>query len=120
MTRASRFENAESISDQKYTQTAYIYFDKQMLNFLNSFKARLESVSNEMITPQEERVFDLVMMMVTHKKREMEQFMKRNSWFLRSGRWKKESFFSLGAMNLTAKNSHLNILFLSTYRKTPL
>ena len=89
VTRASRFENAESISDQKYTQTAYICFDKQMLNFLNSFKARLESVSNE-ITPQEERVFDLVMIMVAHKKREMEQYMNRQSWFLRSGRWKKK------------------------------
>jgi hypothetical protein len=70
---------------QKYGSESYIYFDMFMLNFVNSFKARLESNQNEM-TPIEERTFFHVFIKLLQIRREMEAHLLENAWYLRRGR----------------------------------
>ena len=71
--------------DQKYGSESYIYFDRFMSNFVNSFKARLESNQNE-ITPIEERTFVHVFNTLLQIRREMEAHLLENAWYLRRGR----------------------------------
>jgi len=60
-------------------------FDRFRLNFVNLFNARLESNENER-TPIEERALFRVFNSLLHIRREMENEMYKNAWYLRRGR----------------------------------
>jgi hypothetical protein len=64
---------------------SYDNFDIFMLNFVNSFKARLESNVDE-ITPKEEQIFFLIFYILVHIRREMKDQLYENAWYLRRGR----------------------------------
>ena len=64
---------------------SYHSFDRFMLSFVNSFKARIESNVNE-VTSIEERTFFLILNKLVHIKREMKAHLLENAWYLRRGR----------------------------------
>jgi hypothetical protein len=64
---------------------SYIYFDRFVLNFVNSYKAKLESNIN-VITPKKERIYFIVFKKLLHIRREMEDELYKNAWYLRRGR----------------------------------
>ena len=66
-------------------QGSYDSFDKFMLSFVNSFKARLDSSVDE-VTPKEERTFFLILSKLVHIRREMKAHLLENAWYLRRGR----------------------------------
>ena len=68
--------------NQTFREADYIHYDKLMREILNSFKAK----SKSSITPHDELMFRLSFKMAMHKRKKMEQAIKRNSWFLRQGR----------------------------------
>jgi hypothetical protein len=72
--------------NQTFREADYIHYDKLMGEILNSFKAQLKSDKIAAITPQEELMFRLAFNMAMHKRKIIEQGMKKNSWFLRQGR----------------------------------
>jgi hypothetical protein len=64
---------------------SYIYFDRFMLNFVNSYRAKLES-NISVITPKEERMYFIVFDKLLSIRREMENELYKNAWYLRRGR----------------------------------
>ena len=68
-----------------FTSNSYIYFDRFMLNFVNLYRAKLESNIN-VITPKEERMYFIVFNTLLHIRREMEHELYKNAWYLRRGR----------------------------------
>ncbi len=67
------------------SSNSYIYFDRFMLNFVNSYRAKLESNIN-VITPKEERMYLIVFDKLLSIRREMENELYKNAWYLRRGR----------------------------------
>ena len=88
--RTSLASTKEKINLKKLNQTFrdadYVHYDRLMSEILKSFKANTKSDKSVAITPQEELMFRLAFNMGMHKRKVMEQEMKKSSWNLRQGR----------------------------------
>ena len=70
------------LEKQPYGEADYVRFDKLMSEIFSSFKAK----SKSSLTPQEKLMFRLAFNMAMHKRKVMEQEIKKSSWNLRQGR----------------------------------